>query len=120
MAEIRGLLQWGRASQAAANQLLTSSRRRASRAQELVGTLGYLPPWNPGNHFTFAKSSANVTRNRSAEVAFLCMSIFTSFLEPEVLESFGSAAIELRGHTVVAEPRREVALGDPDRGLVAG
>jgi len=80
----------------------------------------YLPAWNPGNHFTFAKSSANVTRNRSAEVAFLCMSIFTSFLEPEVLESFGSAAVELRGHTVVAEPRREVALGDPDRGLVAG
>lgn len=34
-------------------------------------------------------------------------------LEPEVLERFCSAPVELRGHLVLTAPRRKVALGDP-------
>ena len=34
-------------------------------------------------------------------------------LEPEILESFGCAAVQHRGPTLVATAGREVALGDP-------
>jgi hypothetical protein len=43
-----------------------------------------------------------------------------SFLEPEVLERFGSVAVEARCGTVVSTARREVALSDPRGGAVAG
>jgi hypothetical protein len=46
-------------------------------------------------------------------------SIHLLSLEPEVLERFGCVPVELRGDPVLTSPRRQIALGDPDRGTMA-
>ena len=57
--------------------------------------------------------AARVVRATRSEILTRCFSAITSFLEPEVLERFCSAPVELRGHLVLTTPHRKVALGDP-------
>jgi hypothetical protein len=58
-------------------------------------------------------TAAKVVRATRNMILTRIFSAITSFLEPEVLERFSSAPVELRGHLVLTAPRRKIALCDP-------